>query len=72
MLKTWDVYVVRDGHPQCLGQVRERTESLARCAALHRFGVGDDPSEPGEADDAIGPEDEFQVSRRTQAHGRLV
>ena len=65
MLKTWDVYVVRDGHPHCLGEVRELTESLARCAALHRFGVGDDRSERGEAGDAIGPDDEFEVSPRT-------
>ena len=67
MLKTWDVYVVRDGRPHCLGEVRERTESLARCAALHRFGIGDDPGEQAEAGDladAIGPEDEFDVSPR--------
>lgn len=68
MLKTWRDHVHRDGRPHYLGEVRERTETLARCAALHRYGVGDAAADAGEArfdDEAIRPDDEFDVSPRS-------
>ena len=41
-MKDWNVRVFREGRPVMLGQVSERNEALARCAALHKFGVSDD------------------------------
>lgn len=48
-----------------LGQVSESNETLARCAALHKFGVGDDElamGEGGREGMAIRPDDDFEVS----------
>ena len=39
-MKDWSVRVFREGWPVMLGQVSERNEALARCAALYTFGVG--------------------------------
>lgn len=65
-MKTWNVRVCRDGCVVNLGQVHERNEELARCAALSRFGVGGDELASGEARDgaeAILPDDDFEVFR---------
>lgn len=65
MLKRWNVYVLRQGRQQDIGGVSERDEALARCAALSRYGVGDDEIAAGEGrtpDRAIYPDDEFDVS----------
>ena len=48
-----------------IGQVSERNEALARCAALYKFGVGDDELVAGEGGRdgmAIRPDDDFEVS----------
>jgi hypothetical protein len=42
MLKTFNVYVHRAGKSVHIGQVNERSEELARCAALSKFGISDD------------------------------
>lgn len=63
-MKTWNVRVCRNGRDLTLGQVRERNEELARCAALSRFGVSEDELASGEARDwaeAIFPDDDFEV-----------
>lgn len=63
-MKTWNVLVRRRGHVVTLGQVHERNEELARCAALSRFGVGEDELASGEARDraeAICPDGDFEV-----------
>ena len=39
-MKDWKVRVFRERRPVVLGQVSERNEALARCAALYKFGVG--------------------------------
>jgi hypothetical protein len=65
MLKRWNVYVRREGRSQYIGDVSERDETLARCAALSKYGVGDDEVAAGERcspDPAIHPDDEFDVS----------
>lgn len=65
MLKRWNVYVRREGRSQHIGEVSERDEALARCAALSKYGVGDDEIAAGEGcspDRAIYPDDEFDVS----------
>lgn len=64
-MKVWNVRVFRDGRPVVLRQVSESNETLARCAALHRFGVSDEELAVGEADAdgfVILPGDEFEVS----------
>lgn len=63
-MKTWNVRIRRDGHDLTLGQIHERNEALARCAALSRFGVSEDELASGEAGDgaeAIFPDDDFDV-----------
>lgn len=62
MQKVWNVCVYRDGRSRYVGEVHERTEALARCAALSRFGLSDDETAAGEA---IRSDDEFEVSLRT-------
>lgn len=77
MLKTWDVHLHRDGRSQRIGEVQERTETLARCAALSRFGVSGEEAQAGRsgpAGEAIYPDDEFEVTPRQQegaAWGRV-
>ena len=64
-MNDWNVRVFREGRPVMLGQVSERNETLARCAALHRFGVGDDELAMGEGGRdgmAIRSDDHFEVS----------
>lgn len=64
MLKKWNVYVNREGRSQYLGEVNERSEALARCAALSRFGLNEDEIDAGEAQPrgvAIYPDDNFEV-----------
>ena len=64
-MKDWNVRVLREGRPVMLGQVSERNEALARCAALHKFGVSDDELVAGEGGRdgmAIRPDDDFEVS----------
>ena len=59
-MKTWNVVVYPTGHGIELGQVTENSEELARCAALHKFGIPEyevtDPSRQG-----IRVEDDFSV-----------
>jgi hypothetical protein len=65
MLKHWNVHVRREGRSICIGEVNERSEALARCAALSRFGVGEDEITAGDAplpEEAIYPGDDFDVS----------
>lgn len=47
-MKTWDVWVCRAGRTVAVGQVFERSEPLARCAALARFGVSEEEIAAGE------------------------
>ena len=64
-MKDWNVRVFRDGWPVMLGQVSERNEALARCAALYKVGVSDDDlamREGGRDGMAIRPDDDFEVS----------
>ena len=64
-MRTWNVRVFRNGRPVMLGQVSERNESLARCAALHKFAVDDQELSLGDGSMdgmAIRPDDEFEVS----------
>lgn len=65
MLKRWNVYVWREVRSQYIGEVSERDEALARCAALSKYGVSDDEIAAGESrspNRAIYPNDEFDVS----------
>jgi hypothetical protein len=59
-MKTWNVRV-HTNPPFCLGQVQEKNEELARCAALSKFGIPEDedtdPMRRG-----IRLEDDFDVS----------
>ncbi len=44
-MKTWNVVVHRKAQPGWavdLGQVHEDNETLARCAALHKYSIADD------------------------------
>lgn len=64
MSKTWDVRVHRATGHRFIGQVTERNEELARCAALSRFGLADEDLAPGTEPNgaAIFPSEEFDVS----------
>ena len=60
--KTWNVRVHRGIHgSQDLGQVRESTEELARCAALSKFGISEEEAEDGTLRPGIYPTDDFDV-----------
>lgn len=64
-MKQWNVSVCRDGKSIVVGQVTEQSETLARCAALARFGVSEAEIASGEAGapgSAIYPEENFDVS----------
>ncbi len=64
-MKQWNVRVVRNGRARHIGEVAESTETLARCAALSRYGVSEDEVEAGEIrvrGTAIYPDEEFEVS----------
>ena len=55
----------REGRSQYIGEVSERDEALARCAALSKYGVSDDEIAAGESrspNQAIYPNNEFDVS----------
>lgn len=65
MLRKWNVYVIREGRSQYIGEVNESSEEMARCAALSRFGGGTDEIDLGEVLPrcvAIYPDDTFEVS----------
>lgn len=65
MLRRWNVYVIREGRWQCIGEVSESSEEMARCAALSRFGFGEDEIDAGDAPPrrvAIYPDEDFEVS----------
>jgi hypothetical protein len=64
-MRRWNVRVCRDGRVLVIGQVTERSESLARCAALSRFGASEEEVAAGEVrspESAIFPEEDFGVS----------
>lgn len=64
-MRTWNVRVRRNEREVTLGQVHERNEELARCAALSRFGVSEDEllsSEARDGGEVILPDDEFEVA----------
>jgi hypothetical protein len=65
MLTRWNVYLYREGRSKYLGEVSERNEVLARCAALSRFGVSEDEIAAEDVrlrSEAIHPGDDFEVS----------
>ena len=70
-MKRWNVRVMRSGHAVHIGQVAESTETLARCAALSRYGSSEDEVEEmehgrtGPRGAAIYPDEEFDVSPAT-------
>jgi len=64
-MRQWNVRVRRQGRSIYLGQVAESTESLARCAALSRYGLSDDEAEATRRQPrgaSIYPDEEFDVS----------
>jgi hypothetical protein len=64
-MKQWNVAVCRDGRSVVIGQVTEQSETLARCAALSRFGVSDVEIASGEVwspGSSIYPDEDFDVS----------
>ncbi|EER62165.1 hypothetical protein AcdelDRAFT_0287 [Acidovorax delafieldii 2AN] len=67
-MKQWNVRVMRSGSATHIGQVAEINETLARCAALSRYGVSEDEAEEfaqgcvGPCRAAIYPDEEFDVS----------
>lgn len=58
-MRTWNVRVHRKGHSTYLGTVQEKSEELARCAALSLYGTEDENCTD---EDFIGPFDDFDVS----------
>ena len=67
-LKHWNVRVVREGRAIHIGQVSEANETLARCAALSRYGLSEDEVETGGIQArgaAIYPDEGFDVSPKT-------
>lgn len=63
-MKDWHVRVLREGGAVNIGKVSETTETLARCAALSRYGVGDDELAFGEVRPrgaSIYPDEDFEV-----------
>lgn len=69
--KRWNVRVKRNGQATHVGQVAESTETLARCAALSKYGLSEDEAEEmvrsctGLRGAAIYPNEEFDVSPAT-------
>lgn len=64
-MKEWNASVCRDGKSIVVGQVTEQSETLARCAALSRFGVSEVEMTNGEVrfpGSAIYPDEDFDVS----------
>lgn len=64
-MKQWNVRVMREGQVLHMGQVAESTETLARCAALSRYGLSEDEVETGGVRPrgaAIYPDEDFEVS----------
>jgi len=70
-MKPWNARVMRHGQAVHVGQVAESTETLARCAALSRYGLSEDEAEEverghaGSRGAAIFPDEEFDVSPAT-------
>lgn len=64
-MKQWDVSVRRDWKSVVVGQVTEQSETLARCAAVSRFGVSEVEIASGEVrfpGSAIYADEDFDVS----------
>lgn len=64
-MRQWNVRVRREGRSIYLGQVAESTGSLARCAALSRYGLSEDEAQTRRTQPrgaAIYPDEEFDVS----------
>lgn len=67
-IRQWNVRVLRKGAATDLGRVAESTETLARCAALSKYGLFEDEVEEMRGNDipprgaAIYPDEEFNVS----------
>lgn len=68
-MKSWNVVVhkLRSGDVT-LGRVQADTEALARCAALHEYGLSEDDileakTEESELPPGIQPDDDFSVVR---------
>lgn len=60
-MRTWNVRVHTEGGSVDLGRVHEETETLARCAALAKFGIpADEDSDPERL--GIRDGDDFDVS----------
>lgn len=62
--RIWNVRVMREGRAVYLGQVAESSESLARCAALSRFGVTEEElmgASPILNANVIYPNEDFDV-----------
>lgn len=63
-MRDWWVRVVRENGALDIGRVSETTESLARCAALSRYGVSDEELALGEVRPRgalIYPDEDFEV-----------
>jgi len=68
-MKQWNVRVYRNGRAVDIGQVAESSETLARCAALSRYGVTEDDIEAGGLRPSglvIYPDEDFEVSQALQ------
>lgn len=62
-MKTWNVRVTRNGKELHIGQVNESDETLARCAALSRFGVSEeDVKAEGVCGAGIHSDEDFEVT----------
>lgn len=65
MLTRGNVYAYREGRSKDVGEVSERNETLARCAALSRFGVSEDETAAKEVrlrNEAIYPGNDLDVA----------
>lgn len=63
-MKDWRVLVDRDGGSVDIGKVSETDESLARCAALWRYGVSEEEVAVGGVRPRgarIYPDEDFEV-----------
>lgn len=60
-MKTYQVYVYRNGVSQWVGSVAENSEDNARCAALSKFSIQDEDPIP-KSGFYIGQDEDFEVS----------
>lgn len=56
-MRVWNVRVHRGGFSRYIGTVNEKSEELARAAALSQYSTDENDTAHG-----IGPDDEFDVS----------